>query len=188
MFDLFMEVLTLGPESKVLDLGVSPDQSLPESNFFEALYRWKNRIVAASIEDARWLEAAYPGMKFVHIRPGPLPFFDNEFDAPFCSAVVEHVGDREAQRAFVSECLRVSKQFFVTTPNRQFPIELHTFLPQYTGYPGAYTKPAFVHLACISGPRPITSTLFRPPPSWNYFSGASASSFTNTVSSDSARI
>lgn len=129
MFSLFMEVLSLGPESKVLDLGVTPDQSLPESNFFEALYPWKNRVVAASIEDARWLETAYPGLKFVHTRPGPLPFSDNEFDALFCSAVIEHVGNREAQRNFVSECLRVSKQFFLTTPNRQFPLDFHTFLP-----------------------------------------------------------
>jgi hypothetical protein len=129
MFDLFMDKLTPGPESKVLDLGVTPDQSLAESNLFEALYPWKHKVVAASIEDARWLEQAYPGMRFVQIVPGPLPFENEAFDFLFCSAVIEHVGDRDAQRRFVAECLRVSKAFFLTTPNRQFPLEFHTFLP-----------------------------------------------------------
>jgi hypothetical protein len=55
MFDLFMDKLTPGPESKVLDLGVTPDRSLAEPNLFEALYPWKHKVVAASIENARWL-------------------------------------------------------------------------------------------------------------------------------------
>ncbi|HEY9722408.1 MAG TPA: class I SAM-dependent methyltransferase, partial [Oscillatoriaceae cyanobacterium] len=37
--------------------------------------------------------------------------------------------DRDAQRAFVHELLRVGRQVYLTTPNRDFPIELHTFLP-----------------------------------------------------------
>jgi hypothetical protein len=43
--------------------------------------------------------------------------------------VVEHVGDVERQRQFVSEALRVGRRVFVTTPNRWFPIEVHTRLP-----------------------------------------------------------
>lgn len=129
MFALFMDAIKPTSETSVLDLGVTPDESLSESNFFEKLYPFKNRITAASIEDAHCMEKNYPGLQFVRIQPGKLPFADNEFDVVFCSAVIEHVGDRESQRNFVQESLRVSRQFFFTTPNRQFPLDFHTFLP-----------------------------------------------------------
>lgn len=127
--ELFMRVTKPGPSSKILDLGVTPDRSLPESNFFEKFYPYKDRLVAASIEDAGFLEEEYLGLKFVKIKDGRLPFADNEFDVLFCSAVIEHVGSREAQRNFLKEALRVSRQFFFTTPNRRFPIDFHTLLP-----------------------------------------------------------
>jgi len=130
MFDFFMAVMKPTPSSSILDLGVTPDQSLPESNFFEKFYLYKNRITAASIEEASFLEELYPGLKFVKtMQDAPLPFADNHFDILFCSAVIEHVGDQESQRNFINECIRVARSFFFTTPNRQFPMEFHTFLP-----------------------------------------------------------
>jgi hypothetical protein len=40
------------------------------------------------------------------------------------------VGGAENQRRFIHECARVArKAFFLTTPNRWFPVELHTVLP-----------------------------------------------------------
>jgi len=102
---------------------------LPESNFFEKLYPFKESIVAAGIDDASYLEKVYPGIRFARISPGELPFEDDQFDIVFCSAVLEHVGSREAQRQFIAETLRVAKRFFFTTPNRYFPVEFHTFLP-----------------------------------------------------------
>lgn len=129
MLDRFIRVMAPTERTTVLDLGVSPDRALPESNFFEAAYPFKHRIVAASIEDAAFLEETYPGLRFERIARGPLPFADEQFDVVFCSAVLEHVGDRAAQRAFVAECVRVARRFFLTTPNRGFPVEFHTFLP-----------------------------------------------------------
>ncbi len=129
MFDLFMDVMQPTPETSILDVGVTPDTSLPESNFFERLYPWKERITAAGIEDAGFMEQEFPGLRFIQVRRGELPFADGEFDILFCSAVVEHVGDHNAQRLFIEEALRVSKRFFFTTPNRLFPVDFHTFLP-----------------------------------------------------------
>lgn len=130
MFDLFMEVMRPKASSSVLDIGVTADESLPESNYFEKLYPYKERIVAASIEDASFLEKSYPGLRFVMIgRDGRLPFADDQFDILFCSAVLEHVGDTEAQRRFIGECVRVCRSFFITTPDRRFPVEFHTILP-----------------------------------------------------------
>jgi SAM-dependent methyltransferase len=76
------------------------------------------------------LEQQYPGLKYLHARAGEkLPFADQVFDIVFSNAVIEHVGSRAAQAAFVAELCRVGKAFFITTPNRWFPIEHHTGLP-----------------------------------------------------------
>ena len=129
IMSMFMDELSPRDDERVLDLGVTPDISLEESNFFETMYPWRGQITAASIEDARLLEERYPGVRFVRVEAGTLPFREDEFDLMFCSAVLEHVGDRAAQRAFVREAIRVSRRFFFTTPNRWYPIEFHTLLP-----------------------------------------------------------
>lgn len=117
------------PHDRVLDVGVTPDISQEDSNFFERWYPYTAQITATSIEDASLLEKQFPGLVFVHSDGRRLPFDDNEFDIAFSSAVIEHAGTRDEQRQFLSELLRVSKRFFITTPNRWFPLELHTFLP-----------------------------------------------------------
>lgn len=115
---------------KILDLGVTPDIRLEDSNFFEKMYPCKSNITVASIEDCEFLVEKYGLNKFVQNKPKePLPFADKEFDILFCSAVLEHVGTREEQKFFLEECMRVSRKTFITTPNRYFPLEMHTFLP-----------------------------------------------------------
>ena len=57
-------------------------------------------------------------------------FKKNKFDIVFSSATVEHVGSFKNQIKFVSECFRVCKYTtFITTPNRNYPIDFHTRLP-----------------------------------------------------------
>src|SRR5438034_10316892 len=90
MFELFMRRFSPTAGDKVLDLGVTPDDSLPESNFFEQLYPFRQNLTAASIEDAAQIEQRFPGVTFVRIEAEGLPFPDNHFDLLFCSAVVEH--------------------------------------------------------------------------------------------------
>jgi ubiquinone/menaquinone biosynthesis C-methylase UbiE len=59
-----------------------------------------------------------------------MPFENNTFDLVFSSAVIEHVGSNINQSKFISECYRVAKKYiFITTPNRYYPIELHTAIP-----------------------------------------------------------
>lgn len=61
-----------------------------------------------------------------------LPFQSRTFDWVFSNAVIEHVGNQEKQLAFANEIRRVARRgYFVTTPNKYFPIEPHTFLPFY---------------------------------------------------------
>ena len=58
-----------------------------------------------------------------------MPFADNSFDLVVSNAVIEHVGGLQ-QRCFLQESVCVArKDVFFTTPNRWYPIELHTLLP-----------------------------------------------------------
>jgi SAM-dependent methyltransferase len=129
IFERFMTTMKPISSDRVLDVGVTPDRQLPESNFFEQLYPYKNRLTVTSIEDASFLENIYPGLHFVQTDTLKLPFEDLSFDIAFCSAVLEHVGNRMQQQQFIVEILRVSKSIYIITPNRQFPVEFHTFLP-----------------------------------------------------------
>ena len=61
-----------------------------------------------------------------------LPYESKSFDWVFSNAVLEHVGSFEKQRQFADEIRRVAKRgYFVTTPNKLFPIEPHSLLPFY---------------------------------------------------------
>jgi hypothetical protein len=130
MFRLFMDHMKPNPRMRVLDVGVTSDQTYQESNYFEQMYPYPHNITCVGTEDGSHLATRYPGLTYTPIRPGErLPFAAGEFDIVFSNAVLEHVGSREAQRAFLQELRRVGKAFFVTTPNRWFPVEHHTGLP-----------------------------------------------------------
>jgi hypothetical protein len=58
-----------------------------------------------------------------------LPFKDGSFDLVYSNAVIEHVGDFESQRRFAAECRRVGVGYYVQTPNRRFPVEVHLMRP-----------------------------------------------------------
>lgn len=130
MFIKFMKIMNPQPSQVVLDVGVTSDDQHPESNYFEKMYPYKEKIICVGTEDGGYLEQKYPGIKFFKVYSGkPLPFEDKKFDIAFSNAVIEHVGSVERQRSFVREIIRVSKSFFITTPNGSFPIEFHTALP-----------------------------------------------------------
>ena len=98
-------------------------------NFFEELYPWRTGITAVGLHDGAGFRAAYPEIEYVPADGCALPFADGAFDVYFSNAVIEHVGGVDRQRAFVAEAVRVSRRVFLTTPNRWFPIEVHTRLP-----------------------------------------------------------
>ncbi len=136
MFEKFVDICSPRVSDSVLDLGVTPEEQLEDSNLFEKLYPWKEQITAASVENCHNIVRKYGLKTFVLTQARkPLPFRDGEFDILFCSAVLEHVGTREDQSFFLSECLRVADRVFITTPNRWFPIEMHTFLPFFHWLP-----------------------------------------------------
>lgn len=116
------------PDTTVLDVGVTLDRR-EDCNFFEKAYPYPDRITAIGLEDASFLEQEFPGLRFVQANALDLPFADQSFDLVVSFAVIEHVGNRAQQRAFVQELCRVGKQVYIATPNRWYPVEFHTILP-----------------------------------------------------------
>jgi SAM-dependent methyltransferase len=77
-----------------------------------------------------------------------LPFADEQFDLVVCNSVIEHATTRDPselalrlpdaewkkrafaqQQWFAREITRVGRRYFVQTPHRHFPLDLHLWLP-----------------------------------------------------------
>lgn len=131
MFDRFLQRFGLpDPAVEILDIGVTCDQDYESSNYLEAWYPHKARILAAGIDDASFLESLYPGMRFLRANALDMPLPDQSFDIVHSAAVIEHVGAFANQVQMVRECARLARRgLFLTTPNRWFPVEFHTVLP-----------------------------------------------------------
>jgi ubiquinone/menaquinone biosynthesis C-methylase UbiE len=130
LFAMFMSEFHPQETERILDVGVTSDQTYENSNYFETLYPHKHRIVATGLQDAAFLESLYPGVRYVQGDALKLPFRDRSFDLVHSSAVLEHVGSFDNQARLIAECLRVARRgVCLTTPNRWFPIEFHTQLP-----------------------------------------------------------
>lgn len=130
MYARFLASTRVSADERILDVGATSDESYPSSNYLERWDPHRARIIALGIDDARHLEVLCQGVRVVRGDGRRLPFADASFDVVHSSAVLEHVGSRSAQRAFLAELLRVAKRaVFVTTPNRWFPVEFHSVLP-----------------------------------------------------------
>jgi hypothetical protein len=149
---LFLEELQPGPETTIVDVGVGdtgfdtePGVALSH-NFFEAMYPWPERITAVSDVPLPNFAEEFPEIAPVTASGTNLPFADDSFDIAFSNAVLEHVGGREDQRRFVHELCRVAPRVFVSTPNRRFPLEVHTLVPFLHWLPRGARDRAFAAL------------------------------------------
>jgi SAM-dependent methyltransferase len=147
-FGLFMETMAPTESTTVLDIGVDDvgfgdDSGCRTLNFFEALYPWPQQVTALGVHEGARFRESYPQASYVQGDALALPFEDDEFDIAFSNAVIEHVGGPAEQRRFVNEALRVSRRAFVTTPNRWFPVEVHTRLPLVHWLPDALAHRAY---------------------------------------------
>lgn len=129
-YEWFVEQVALTSDARLLDVGYEGREYHSLSNSLEKLYPYPERITALGLpQDNREFRTRHPEVRIVTYDGGRFPFADKEFDAVWSNAVLEHVGNRESQVRFVSELLRVGKIAFFTTPNRYFPIEVHTLTP-----------------------------------------------------------
>lgn len=70
-----------------------------------------------------------------------LPFRDASFDIVFSNSVIEHVGSHANQVRFAAEVARVGRRYWVQTPNRTAPFEMHVMLPFVHLLPKRWQRP-----------------------------------------------
>ncbi len=126
---LFIEQFDPQPDMTVLDVGFSDTEHSETDNFIEKYYPYPEMLTALGVDEPVNFASAYPEIKYVRYDGSRFPFDDKSFDICWSNAVIEHVGERDAQVLFIREIERVSKGAFFTTPNRFFPIEVHTRTP-----------------------------------------------------------
>jgi len=116
------------PDEKttLLDVGFSEEEYSPAENYFEKHYQWPGQITALGTDKPFKFTDRYPLVKAIHYQGTDFPFEDQSFDICCSNAVIEHVGNHDQQVHFLKELKRVGKKTFLTTPNRFFPVEVHT--------------------------------------------------------------
>ena len=116
---LFERTFFMSRRTRVLDVGGSPE--------IWQLASVKPRLTFLNLPAA--LQHTKGNVNLVAGDGRMLPFRDGEFDIVFSNSVIEHVGSREDQHRFAQEAGRVGRHYWIQTPNRRFPIELHIMLP-----------------------------------------------------------
>ncbi|PIZ98884.1 MAG: SAM-dependent methyltransferase [Candidatus Komeilibacteria bacterium CG_4_10_14_0_2_um_filter_37_10] len=135
-WNIFNKLFKLTTQTTILDVGFNEQEYSPWDNYLEKKYPYPNKITALGIAGGSLFKKRYSQVNVVLYNGDRFPFFDKEFDICWSNAVLEHVGNREQQLLFLQEVKRVARTAFITTPNKYFPIEIHTrtpllhFLPQ----------------------------------------------------------
>ena len=143
----FLSLVEPRPGLKVLDIGYTEKEHQDADNFLEKHYPYPEDITALGVDEPVEFRQRYPKVRAVRYDGRKFPFEDKSFDIAWSNAVIEHVGDAKAQTLFLAEVVRVSKFAFVTTPNRYFPMEVHTRLPFVHWLP----KPVFDRILVALG-------------------------------------
>jgi len=127
--DLFLNFAGIPPSrARLLDVGGGPGVD----GEFLRLYSNFVEVVLVNLNTHAFEPPNGISTQWVIADGCRLPFASRSFDWVFSNAVIEHVGDWEKQKKFANEIRRVAaKGYFVTTPNKLFPIEPHTLLPFY---------------------------------------------------------
>jgi len=128
-YDFFINTFQPTPDTKILDVGPSEGEYSPSDNLIEKLYPYPGSITALGIEAFDEFIKRYPSVTLQNYDGKHFPFEDKSFDICWSNAVIEHVGDDDRQVLFLKEINRVAKSAFLTTPNRLFPVEVHTRTP-----------------------------------------------------------
>lgn len=128
-WNTFLSEITPAPTMSILDVGFSDEEYSSTDNYIEKHYEPIEMLTALGVDNPEKFKKRYPAVRAVNYGGGIFPFQDKEYDVAWSNAVIEHVGDRSDQLIFLKEIRRVSKRAFITTPNKHFPIEVHTRTP-----------------------------------------------------------
>ena len=152
-WELFLKEMVPTKRMRILDVGFSEEEYSSTDNFIEKHYPYPEMLTALGTDVPVKFSTRYPNIATVHYDGSLFPFEDKTFDILWSNAVIEHVGDRNKQLLFLKEIKRVSKRAFITTPNRFFPIEVHTHTPLFHYLPQKvfHTYLAFIGKEWASG-------------------------------------
>jgi SAM-dependent methyltransferase len=126
---LFKKYFPIDEKNSILDVGFTDKEHNPSANFLEKHYPYLGKITALGVETPEFFSKKYPEVKAVQYDGNIFPFKDKEFDICWSNAVIEHVGNRDKQLLFLKEMNRTAKSVFFTTPNKYFPVEVHSRTP-----------------------------------------------------------
>lgn len=143
----FMDLMKPAPTTSILDVGFADHEYSPVHNYLEKYYPYPEQITALGIDEPLEFSRRYPQVRAVRYPGRVFPFDDGQFDICWSNAVLEHVGDHQAQIDFLREIRRTCRHAFITTPNRFFPVEVHTKLPFIHWLP----KPLFDRCLHLTG-------------------------------------
>ena len=132
---LFKDNFEVNDSLKILDVGVTDKEFSPADNYLEKHYPFPHMITALAVGEPKFFRQRYPKVNTVTYDGKRIPYADNAFDVCWSNAVIEHVGSWGAQLEFLKELMRTSRMVFFTTPNRYFPIEVHTRTPLLHFFP-----------------------------------------------------
>lgn len=162
--EIFRRQFQFDGETRILDVGSENGANI---NFVLHGANVKPENVFIADIDQIAIESGKKNFGFQPIlldESGKLPFDDNFFEIVYCSSVIEHVtvGKDEIweltdgkqfrelalakQKTFAEEIRRVGKKYFVQTPNRNFIIESHSWLP----FVGSFPRSLFVKVIKFS--------------------------------------
>jgi len=136
-------------DPRILDVGPADEEYSPFDNYFEKKYLHQEDITVLSLHPLKEFSRRYPAIKAVSYKGGRFPFDSKQFSIAISNAVIEHVGDYEAQLTFINEMIRVGQRIYFTTPAKEFPIEIHTNLPIVHWFP----KHMFNWIVTLAGKR-----------------------------------
>jgi ubiquinone/menaquinone biosynthesis C-methylase UbiE len=122
--ELFRRYLRPSPRDRILDLGGG------YGDYFATVVAFRRNVWIADIDERILRRARQHGFRTVLMATdGTVPFSDGYFDIVHCNSVIEHVVIAAHRRRLASEIRRVGRNWFIQTPNRDFFLEPHTFLP-----------------------------------------------------------
>tara|TARA_B100001123_G_C15225927_1_gene993142 strand:- start:331 stop:1011 length:681 start_codon:yes stop_codon:yes gene_type:complete len=129
IYRIFEENTNFDENTNIIDVGTTPILEEHENIIFHH-YKWKKNITGFSNQDCSILKKVFKESNFILGDARDIKLKDNSFDISFCSATIEHIGSYLNQKKLISELIRISKNnIFITTPNRNFPMDFHTKLP-----------------------------------------------------------
>ena len=129
IYRIFEENTNFDENTNIIDVGTTPILDEHENIIFHH-YKWKKNITGFSNQDCSILKKVFKESNFILGDARDIKLKDNSFDISFCSATIEHIGSYLNQKKLISELIRISKNnIFITTPNRNFPMDFHTKLP-----------------------------------------------------------